>query len=81
VVVIWKVIVEAEAVAGMVFVICAVLVVRPVGHTSTKVVLMIVVTFSSPLLGAGAETTGRSVVLVTGAGVVSAAEETGTVTA
>jgi len=59
------------AVAGMVLVTCVVLVVRPVGQTSTYVVLTIVVVTSSPLTAAGAETIGTYVVDPVCAGLVT----------
>jgi len=56
--VIWKVIVEAVAVAGIVFVTSVVFVVRPVGQMSTKDVRITVVTTSSPDVALGAEMIG-----------------------
>jgi len=55
----------------MVLVTCVVLVVRPVGQTSTYVVLTIVVVTSSPLTAAGAETIGTYVVDPVCAGLVT----------
>jgi len=72
VVVIWKVIVDADAVAGIVWVTSVVFVVKPDGHTSTYEVRITVVITSSPELTAGTDTIGTCVVeTATGLGVVT----------